>query len=243
MIEREQLQDIMREKNIGSGQSANGGPGLAAADFLVQGTILEAKVDSIDKKGKKTMRVVTEEVEGPNPEYNAWLNLSSKERKKTPEPPKTVMLPRKEDVTIELTHHRKVGIFSVSYRVIDAETAKVVFADSVRAKAQHDDTSSEGVELGDFKREFKLASLPSDIEILAKLADEVSAEIGTELTAVLADPEQTYRTNAERFTREANYAGAAQQYAYAIVLAQRKDQPTDELEFALRESSIASTGR
>jgi curli biogenesis system outer membrane secretion channel CsgG len=240
MIERDQLDDIMREKNL---DAATGGPGLAAADYLVQGTILEAKVDSIDKIGKKTMRVVTEQIEGPNPEYNVWLNLSSKDRKKTPEPPKIVLRPRKEDVTIELTHHRKVGIFSVSYRVIDAETAKVVFADSVRAKAQHDDTSSEGVELGDFKMEFKLASLPSDIEILATLADEVSAEIGTKLAEVLADPEMTYRQNADRFAREANFAGAAQQYAYAIVLAQRKQKPTDDLELALRSACIASSGR
>ena len=243
MIERDQLEDIMRERTIEGRRDADGATNLAAADFLVQGTILEAKVDTIDKMGKKTMRVVTEQVESANPAHNSWQNLSSKQRKKTPEPPRTILKPRKEDVTIEVTVHRKVGIFSVSYRVIDAASAKVVYADSVRAKVQHDDTSTEGVELGDFKLEFKLASLPSDIEILAELADQVSSEIGAKLALVLADPEMTYRENAERFAREANFEGAAQQYAYAIVLAQRKDQATDDLESALRESCIATAGR
>lgn len=243
MIERDQLEDIMRERTIEGRRDADGATSLAAADFLVQGTILEAKVDTIDKRGKKTMRVVTEQVESANPAHNSWQNLSSKQRKNTPEPPRTILKPRKEDVTIEVTVHRKVGIFSVSYRVIDAASAKVVYADSVRAKVQHDDTSTEGVELGDFKLEFKLASLPSDIEILAELADQVSSEIGAKLALVLADPEMTYRENAERFAREANFEGAAQQYAYAIVLAQRKDQATDDLESALRESCIATAGR
>ncbi len=244
IIEREQLGDIMREKQIKdsdrAGQRSGEATGLAAADYLVQGTILEAKVDSIEKSGKKTMRVATEQVSQPNPDYNRWVNLSSKERDDTPEPPKTVMGPRKEDVTIGVTLHRKVGIFSVSYRVIDARSAKVIFADSVDAKAQYEDTSSEGVELGDFKLEFKLASLPSDIEILDGLADQVSEEVGTELAKVLAAPEETYRADADRYADEGNYEAAAQQYAFAIVLSQRKDKNVEDLTQKLRDTSIAS---
>jgi hypothetical protein len=241
MIEREQLGDIIREKELGKSKAKKGSGELAAADYLVQGTILEAKVDTTEKVGKKTMRVVTEQVEQANPEYTRWSSMSSKDRKDLPEPPKTVIVPRKEDVTVEVTVHRKVGIFSVSFRVIDAGTAKVLFADSVRAKTQHDDTSSEGVELGDFKMEFKLASLPSDIEMLAMLADEVSLEIGNKLAAVLATPEVTYQENADRFMREANYQAAAQQYAYAIVLKQRKDEDVEPLMQKLRDSSIAAS--
>lgn len=241
MIEREQLSDIMREKSIGSEGGTKDAEELAAADYLVQGTILEAKVDSIDKHGKQTRRVVTETIEQRNPEYDAWLNLSSKEREKRPEPPKTVMAPRREDITIEVTVHRKVGLFSVSFRLIDAHSAKVIFADSARAKAEHEDTSSEGVELGDFKLEFKLASLPSDTEILTQLADDVSAEIGAKLAEVLANPEDAYRQNAERFVEEANYEAAAQQFAYAIVLADDKEREVEPMLEQLREVAIQSS--
>ncbi|MEE3327053.1 MAG: hypothetical protein VX252_06955, partial [Myxococcota bacterium] len=152
IIEREQLSDIIREHSL---QGENAGKSkLASADYLVQGTILEAKVDTIEKRGKKTMRVVTEQVEEPNPAHEKWLNLSGRKRDDTPEPPKNIMVPRKEDVTVEVTVHRKIGIFSVSYRVIDTETAKVTFADSARSVAKHEDTSSEGMELGEFKLEF-----------------------------------------------------------------------------------------
>ncbi len=243
VIEREQLSDIMREKTIEAESGSKKSEGLASADYLIQGTILEAKVDTSEKSGKQTRRVVTETSEQSNPAYGAWLNLSSKDRSKTPEPPKTIMAPRREDVTIEITVHRKAAMFSVSFRVIDAKTAKVAFADSVRATAEHEDTSSEGVELGDFKLEFKLASLPSDSEILTKLADEVSAEIGLKLSQVLADPEKTYRANAERSVEEANYEAAAQDFASAIVLAEQKGQDVEPMLAMLRETSIQCSVR
>ena len=243
VIEREQLSDIMREKSIESESGSKRAEELASADYLIQGTILEAKVDSIEKRGKQTKRVVTETSEQRNPEYNAWLNLSAKERKKTPEPAKTIMAPRREDVTIEVTVHRKVAIFSVSFRVIDAHSAKVAFADSVRATDEYEDTSSEGVELGDFKLEFKLASLPSDTEILTKLADQVSLEIGQKLSAVLADPEKTYQANAERYVEEANYEAAAQDFASAIVLAEQKGQDVEPMLVSLRETAIQCSVR
>ena len=120
---------------------------LASANYLVEGTILEAKVDSIEKKGRRTVRVVTEQETLPNPKHQWWMGLSSRERGKMEEPPETITVPKKEDISFEVTVHRKVGIFSVSYRVIDAGTAKVIFADSVRSKAEHEDDSREGVEL------------------------------------------------------------------------------------------------
>jgi hypothetical protein len=153
------------------------------------------------------------------------------------------MVPRSEDVSIEVILYRKVGLFSVSYRVVDATTAKVVFTDSVRAKIQYEDTSSEGVELGDFKMEFKLASLPSDVEILSELADEASAKIGTELAEILKDPEMVYAEAGDRYVEEGNFAAAAAQYAYAIVLAERKDLEVGELRQSLRDAAIAASAR
>ena len=88
-----------------------------------------------------------------------------------------------------------------------------------------------------------IADLPSDIEILATLADTVSSQIGGELAKVLAQPERVYRSNAERYDREANYEAAAQQYAYAIVLEERKNGDVAALLAGLRAASIASSAR
>jgi len=238
IIEREQLEDILREKNLGTG-----GDKLASADYIVQGDILEAKVDTAEKAGKKTVRVVTETVTEPNPLYAQWVGLSSDDREDVPKPDATITRDLKEDVSVEMTVHRKVGVFSVSFRVVDANSAKVIFADSLHVKAEHEDTSTEGVELGNFKMEFKLASLPSDLEILQQLSDQVSQEIGGRLAKVLQEPEKRYAEEGKRFVDEGNYAKACESFAYAFVLLQRKGKDVDEIGVRLREAAVMTLER
>lgn len=238
IIERKELSQVLREKELGKT-----GQHLASADYIIQGDILEAKVDTNEKKGRKTVRVVTEQVSEQNPAYLVWLEKSEKERKNLPEPPQQITVDHREDVSVDVTVHRKVGIFSVSYRVIDAQSAKVIFADSQRGKQEHEDTSTEGVELGNFKMEFKLASLPSDGEILAQLADEVSEKIGVRLAEVLANPEDGYASSGARYVDEGNFARASEQYAYAFVLAERKGKDVEELGEMLRDAAMRSIER
>ena len=238
IIERKQLEDILREKELGAEAQV-----LASADYIVQGDIQEAKVESTEKAGRKTVRVVTETVTEPNPLYEKWVGLSAKDREDVPKPAEQITRDVKEDVSVEMTVHRKVGVFSVSYRVVDANSAKVIFADSLHEKAEHEDTSTEGVELGNFKREFKLASLPSDLEILQQLSDRISAEIGKRLAEVLKDPELRYDEAGQRFIAEGNYAKASESLAYAHVLASRKGKDVDEIGERLRESAVLTLER
>jgi hypothetical protein len=236
IIERAQLSDIERERELSEATSIR----LASADYLIQGTILEAKVDSSEKRGRKTLRVVTDHVMADNPEHAEWEKLSNKDREKIYEPPATIEVEKKEDISIDVTLHRKVGVFSVSYRVIDASTAKVLFADSLRLQEESQDSSSDGVQLGEFNMDFKLASLSSDIEILAKLADEISSQVGAKLAEVLANPELQYALTAERFVREDNFVQASESYAFAMVLTERKAQDASELVSNLRRCAVAA---
>ena len=179
----------------------------------------------------------------PNPEWDRWNSMSERERDRAgleTQPPRTITRDRMEDISIATTYHRKVGVFSVSYRVIDADTAKVVFADTQRAKLELEDTSSDGVELGSFRQEFKVANLPSDVEILDQLAEEVSEAIGGKLAEVLVDPEVQYEKDADRFVREGNFIDASQQYAYAVVLSDRKDKEADHLRTSLRTAAVSA---
>lgn len=238
IIEREQLAAIERERAIGKKTSA-----LRTAALMIQGDILEAKVSTQETRGRKTVRVVTETATNQNPAYLRWLELSKGERKDIAQPPAEITEEKKENVSYEVTVHRKVGIFNVSYRVIDALTGEMVYTDSASKKTQHEDNSSEGVELGDFKQEFKLASLPSDPDILAKLAEEISAEIGQQLATVLANPEERYAETARRFVDEGNFLSACEQFAYAFVLAERKGGDVHSLGEELRTSAMRTIER
>lgn len=222
IIERDQFQAILREKEIG----AAGDTALASADYLIQGKILESRVDTTENRSKKTMRVVTDTSTIANPAYEQWLALPDSQRGKLPEPAHTITQEKKEDVTINLQIMRKVGIISASYRLVEARTGRVLATGSETAKEEFTDEGNEGIELGQFRMPFKLASLPADTEILQKLTDKISGVIGEKLVQELKDPELRYAATAKRFDDEGDAASAAENEAYALALASLKGQDT-----------------
>ncbi len=239
IIEREKLAEIEKERGLSKDATA-----LIAVDYLIQGNVLEAKVDTSERSVNQRKRVVTGRETVPNPEWDRWNSMKEGERERAGleiQPPRTIEREKVEDIKLVTTYHRKVGVFSVSYRVIDANTAKVLFADTQRIKRELTDTDSDGIELGDFKQEQKIANLPSTVEILDQLAEDVSRQCGEKLAAVLVDPEVQYEKNADRFVREGNYIDASQQYAYAVVLSDRKEKDATALRTNLRSSSVAAT--
>ncbi len=238
IIEREKLEEIEREKGLSGDADA-----LVAVDYLVQGNILEAKVDSSERSLNQRKRVVTGTETVPNPDWDRWNGMNNKERERAGleiEPARTIQRERTEDLEIPTVYHRKVGVFSVSYRVIDANSAKVLFADTQRTKQELEGVDAPGLDMGDFKQEPQVANLPSDVEILDQLAEEVSAAIGKKLAEVLVNPELQYQADADRYVREGNYIDASQQYAYAAVLTDRKNKDSSELRENLRNAVVAA---
>ena len=238
IVEREQLERILDEcKRTGNCTQ------LTTADFIVQGTINDAKVETTEKTGSETRRVVTGKETVPNPEHVRWLALKERERKKNPEPPVTITRDITEDVTFDVTAVRKVGIISVSYRVVEASSGRVVFTDSLQDRQEFQDEGRQGVQLGDFKQETDFVELPPDIEILSGdkgLADKISDAIGKKLIDFLKNPEEQYEADAKRMVDEGDYAAAARKIAYAIALREAKSKPVGRLRERLRSYSMLS---
>jgi len=238
IVEREQLERILDEcKRSGTCDA------LDTADFIVQGTILDAKVETTEKTGSETRRVVTGSETITNPDHTRWAQLRDKERKNTQEPPRTITRDVTEDVSIRVTSVRKVGIISVSYRVVEASSGRVLFTDSIQTKQTFQDEGRQGVQLGSFKQETDFVELPPDIEILSGadgLSDKISLEIGVKLVDFLKDPEEQYGLDAKRFVDEGDYFGAARNAAYAIVLREIKSKEIGDLREKLKTYAMES---
>lgn len=238
IVEREQLERILEECNRRGTCSE-----LDTADFIVQGSILDAKVETTEKSSTETRRVVTGREAVTNPDYTAWMALKERDREKTPEPPRTVPRDVTEDVSIQVTSVRKVGIISVAYRVVEASSGRVLFTDSIQTKQEHQDEGRQGVQLGDFRQETDFVELPPDIEILSGaggLADKISEEIGVKLVDFLKDPEEQYSADAERFVQEGDYLGAARMAAYSIALREIKGKDLGDLRDELKYYAMQS---
>jgi curli biogenesis system outer membrane secretion channel CsgG len=238
IVEREQLERILDECKRNGNCNA-----LTSADFIVQGTINDAKVETTEKTGRETRRVVTGKQSIPNPAHAAWLALKERERKKQPEPAATILQDITEDVEFDVTSVRKVGIISVSYRVVEASSGRVVFTDSMQDRQEFQDEGRQGVQLGDFKQETDFVELPPDIEILSGdkgLADKISDGIGQKLVEFLQNPEDQYEQEASRAVEEGDFAGAARKIAYAISLREAKSKDVGRLKELLRSYAMQS---
>ncbi len=236
IVEREQLERILEECKRQEGCDE-----LDTADFIVQGTILDAKVETTDKTGRETRRVVTGTETVTNPAHTRWSELSDRKRKKSPEPARTITRDVTEDVSIEVTSVRKVGIISVAYRVVEASSGRVLFTDSIQTKQEFQDEGRQGIQLGNFTQETDFVELPPDIEILSGdggLADKISKEIGVKLVEFLENPEEQYVMEAARFVDEGDFIGAARKAAYAIVLSEIKDKDVGNLRIDLRRYAM-----
>ncbi|WP_096084665.1 hypothetical protein [Agaribacterium haliotis] len=234
IVEREQYAAILRERDI-SGETSN----LSSVNLLVSGSVLESKVDSSEANNKKMMRVEVGSETIPNPSYISWLEMSSRERKKVDKPSETIDVSKYENISVGVTRHRKVGIFSVSYRLVEAASGKVIFPDSITINSEYQDDSSEGVEMGEFVIPFKLADLPSDVEILDALARQVAGDIGAKLVERLKDQDLKYLALADAAETQNDCAGEVQNLAKALMIKRLKERESTVLVERLRDRGVA----
>ncbi|MFT7560451.1 MAG: curli biogenesis system outer membrane secretion channel CsgG [Flavobacteriales bacterium] len=234
IVEREQYEAILRERELSGNKQA-----LSSVNLLVSGSVLESKVDSAEAKNKKNYRVTVGKDSISNPAYISWLKMPSKERDKIPSPSETIDVDRQENVSVGVTRHRKVGIFSVSYRLVEASTGRVLFPDSITLSDQFEDESSEGVEMGDFIVPFKLADLPSDVQILDKLARRVATKIGEKLVLELKDQEKKYLSQADAFVEQNDCVAEVESLANALMIMKLKSQDEEVVKTRLRNQTVA----
>lgn len=203
---------------------------ISGTDASVTGNILEVKVENSQARNKKQMLVNVGEIQRTNPAYLAWLEMPSKERKNVAKPDETIREPKQQNIFITATIHRKTGVIAATYRLIDNKTGQVIYPDSITLQAQYEDESNEGLEVGELVIPYKLANLPTDTEILQKLAADVAEAIAGNLVGVLENQEIEYMKAAEKSATQNNCKEEVENLAKAMALLAKRTQQTETAE-------------
>ncbi len=241
IVEREHLEEIQREREIDQDSlRADRNSGLRPADLLIQGSVLEMRVDQEDRSGRRTVRAVTGRRQVSNPAYEAYRAERGRRSDGPDAPPQMIEELIEEDISLEVSIHRKTGSIAVSYRLVEADSANVLRTNSITRRREFVDEASEGIELGEFSQPFKMADLPSDGEVVSELVDEVALAMAEDLVEVLAQPERRYFENCQRHASEGDFVEAAEECAKAAVLIDNKRQPRGEIHDKLRLMTLRS---
>lgn len=237
LIERDQLQAVLREQEILALQN-KANLNIASTNYLIQGSIGDAVVETSEQKGRQVMRVKTGEKSRPNPDYDTWRELKADDRKKVPQPSEFLFDPVMEDVTINVATHRKTGLVDIAFSLVDSATAKVLFNDTVKLRKMVEGKSSDALHLGSYVHPMEVATLPADGEFLEILVEEASKKIATVLFDQLKDQDVQYEKISERYLEEDNAAMAANAAAFALVIGEAKGRDMSVIADRLRRSAL-----
>ncbi len=185
------------------------------------------------------MRVTVGRKTTPNPAYNTWLQLSASEREKIAAPAQTIEVEENENVSVGVTEHRKAAVFTLNYQLLEAATDKVLFPGSDSKESSAEDTSTEGIEIGEFVMPFKVADLPSDSKMLDGLAREVALDVGAKLVESLSNQEEKYLADAQQLADDGDCQGHVRAVARAAAMQEMKGLPFSESNTGLKQATLA----
>ena len=229
VLDRQSLSDVLKEQEIRS-LVEDSEVTLSASDYLVQGAVLEANVDTTKQDIRLTKRIVVDIKQAPNPRYDQWSRLNPQQRRQArlSEPPRFVTEQVKEDISSIRTRHSKNGGVVANYRIIDAVNGELVYTDNLSLEAAFEDESIEGIEIGRFVQKAKAANLPADREILRDLAQALAGKIALKIVSQLEKPELRYLKVANERKADDELISAVQELGKAIVILRAKELPLEE---------------
>ncbi|MDQ6993251.1 MAG: hypothetical protein Q9M31_07215 [Mariprofundus sp.] len=216
-VARNALKQVLREQEINS-MNRGSGVHLSAADFILQGKVTDATVESNKDKIHNTQRVTTGKKKMANPAHAKWLKLSSSKREDIKEPAVSIFEDIKENVSYDIVVHHKVGFIAASYSIVDASTSNVLFSEASQVKEEFESQSNDGIKLGDFELKMKSAKVPSDVEIRNALSVKLADKVGASLMTFIGNPELRSLRVAKQFAQENDYSSASESIADTYVV-------------------------
>jgi len=182
IIERENLQSILREMQLGqtgivdvkSVQTAK----MRGIDTFIMGDVLNFSSRTTDSPSSSQIKVLVDEEDIRNPEFSDWLIMHprpTEEELKTA-PPRTIKKKNYQFVSYRQGVTRISAMIEVSYKLVDTATGENVFTNTVSGKMLKEDKYQDAVPAANIPQ--KTLELPTEAEVLDDLTNEKISEVG-----------------------------------------------------------------
>jgi len=221
IIERENLQSILREMQLGqtgivdikSVQTAK----MRGIDTFIMGDVLHFSTKFIDSPTTSQIKVLVDEEEIRNPEFSDWLmthrNPTEEELKNAPlrtiKKKNYQFIPHKQGVA------RINAMIELSYKLVDTATGENIFTNTISGKLVKEDKYQDAVPSANIPS-IRL-ELPTETEVLDELTNEKISEMGQSVLKQYQSLEVEYYTQGEQQRqRRRNYDLAIERYTDAI---------------------------
>lgn len=213
-------------------------PANSAGVYWLSGEVLAAKVSQTTANIEETQNVLVSNQKVENPEYVTWSKLTAREKKYTPEPEAIIEVPVHEDVVLHKTRLEKTVVMSLSYRLTDAKTGRVVFADAINREMQKQADQIQGVKRGLFVQEAQQAELPDNVTLLEQVTAEIAQQIAKNVVEQSAALQPKYVKLGDQAVVAEHFNNATNYYAFGYIMKQAQHQADDDLLEKLKTYAI-----
>lgn len=221
IIERENLQSILREMQLGQTglvdvKSAQSMGKMQGIDTLIMGDVLHFSSRTTDLPSVSQVKVLVNEEAVRNPEFSDWLMINPKP---TPEelkhaPPRTVKKRDYQFISYKQGSAKISAIIEISYKLVDTMTGENIFTNTISGKLVKDDKYQDGVPIANIAHD--PLELPTEVEVLDELTNSKISDVGQSVLKNYQSLEVEYFKQGEQQLKRRNVDQAVERFTDAV---------------------------
>ena len=221
IIERENLQSILREMQLGQTglvdvKSAQTVGKMRGIDTFIMGDVLHFSARTTDMPSVSQVRVLVNEEDVRNPEFSDWLMMHPKfsEDELKNAPPRTVKKKDYQFISYKQGAAKISAIIEISYKLVDTLTGENVFTNTIAGKLVKDDRYQDSVPIANIP--YDPLELPTEVEVLDELTNNKISEMGQSVLKSYQSLEVEYFKQGQQQQKRRNIDQAVERYTDAI---------------------------
>ena len=221
IIERENLQNILREMQLGQSglvdvKSAQTVGKMRGIDTFIMGTVLKYYSSKTDNPSMEQVKVLVDEEDIRNPEFSDWLIMNPKpsEGDMKNAPPRTIKKKNFQFISYKKGLARIVALFDISYKLVDTGTGENIFTNTIAGRLTKEDKYQDGVPVANIP--YDPLEIQTESEVLGELTDQKIAEMGQSVLKHFQSLELEYYNQGQQLQKNRKYDLAIEKYVDSI---------------------------
>jgi len=221
IIERENLQSILREMQLGQTgivdiKSAQTVGKMRGIDTFIMGNVLHYSAKMTDNPSTAQVKVLVDEEEVPNPEFQTWLILHQRptEEEWKTAPPRTMKKKNYQFVSYRQGVAKINAIFEISYKLVDTLSGENIFTNTIAGRTVKEDKYQDAVPMANIVHD--PLELPTETEVLDDLTNAKVTEMGQSVLKHFQSLETVYFNEAQLHQKRRNFEQAVEKYMDAV---------------------------
>ena len=221
IIERENLQNILREMQLGQSglvdvKSAQTVGKMRGIDTFIMGTVLKYYSSKTDNPSMEQVKVLVDEEDVRNPEFSDWLIMNPKpsEGDMKNAPSRTIKKKNYQFISYKKGLAKIVALFDISYKLVDTATGENIFTNTIAGRLTKEDKYQDGVPVANIP--YDPLEIQTESEVLGELTDQKIAEMGQSVLKHFQSLELEYYNQGQQLQKNRKYDLAIEKYVDSV---------------------------